>query len=185
MSAHDNDDITPEFQAAFAALPREREPGRLLEERTVRSLRERGLLQGPRRFRLPASWLAGATAAGVALFAAGLATGQWLGARNTERVVAQVQEQSARQSALLVQQTGSAYVNALSSFAAVSDTARGAQAAQGRAVAVQVLRAAAEEVIRIAPDDPVASGILAAYDRARQQQAAPGDTTGNRRVVWF
>jgi hypothetical protein len=38
--------LTPQEQAAFDALPREADPGRLLEERTVQALRERGLLDG-------------------------------------------------------------------------------------------------------------------------------------------
>ena len=42
MQCEGPDDLTPEERSLFAALPREREPGRLLEERTVRALRERG-----------------------------------------------------------------------------------------------------------------------------------------------
>lgn len=185
MTPHDENELTPAERAAFDALPRERAPGRLLEERTVRALRERGVLRGDRRVRFPAAWMAGATAAGIALFAGGVATGQWMGARGTARVVAELQRQNAQTAALLVQQTGSAYVDALSRLASVSDSAGGgAQQAQGREVAVQILRAAAEEVVRLSPDDPVASGILAGYDRARRQQAAPGDSTKSR-VIWF
>lgn len=192
MSPHDHldsdhdDALTPAERAAFDALPRERTPGRLLEERTVRALRERGLLTepAPRRVRLPGAWIAGAAAAAVAMFAAGMATGQWMGARSTERVVATIQQQNAQTAALMVQQTGSAYLNALSAFAQVADTAKGAQASEGREVAVQILRAAAEELVRIAPDDPVASGILAAYDRQRRR-AAPGTAEGKERTVWF
>ena len=49
MSPHEMDDneLTPAERELFAALPREREPGRLLEERTVRALREQGLLKAP------------------------------------------------------------------------------------------------------------------------------------------
>ena len=50
--------------------------------------------------------------------------------------------QNAQQAALLVQQTGSAYVNAMAAYASLSDSARGSQ---GREVARQMLRAAAEE----------------------------------------
>ncbi|HEX5724882.1 MAG TPA: hypothetical protein VFX98_05420, partial [Longimicrobiaceae bacterium] len=163
----DDAEPTPAEHAALAALPREARPGRLLEERTVHALRERGLVRpaGWAAVRLPrVVWAAGAAAA-VALFAVGVGVGQWLGARGTARVVAAVQAENSRQAALLVQETGSAYVSALSQLAQVRDTA---QAAQGREVAVQLLRAAAGELVRIAPDDPVASGILAGFDRARR-----------------
>ena len=186
---HDDDDaLTPELRAALAALPREREPGRLLEERTVRALRERGLVQprDARRVRFPAAWISGAAAAAIALFVSGLAVGQYVGAKSTERVVAEVQRQNAQTAALLVQQTGSAYVSALSQFASLAAAGDTAGARQGREAAVGVLRAAADELVRIAPDDPVASGILAGYDRSRtRQQEARGDTTGKERVVWF
>ena len=187
MNPHEMDhELTPDERAQFAALPREREPGRLLEERTVRALRERGLLHAPaqqdgvrRRLRFPAAWISGAMAAGIALFLGGLATGQYLGARHTTQVVTAVQRQDAQTAALLVQQTGTAYVQALSRLAA--DTT-----SQGREVAQQMLRQAANEVVRMNPNDPVASGILAAFDRAAvRRQPAQGDTTSRERVVWF
>ncbi|HEX9937637.1 MAG TPA: hypothetical protein VGB15_10965 [Longimicrobium sp.] len=187
MSPHEMDDeLTPEERAGLAALPREREPGRLLEERTVRALRERGLLHAPaqqtdvrRRLRFPAAWISGAIAAGIALFLGGLATGQYLGARHTTQVVTAVQRQDAQTAALLVQQTGTAYVQALSRLAADST-------GQGREVAQQMLRQAAGEVVRMNPNDPVASGILAAFDRAGADRTpAPGDTASRQRVVWF
>jgi hypothetical protein len=188
MNPHDPvDELTPAEQAAFAALPREREPGRLLEERTVRSLRESGVLRGsaagPRRVRFPA-WMSGAIAAGIALFLGGLATGQYLAARNTRQVLGELQRHDAQQAALLVQQTGTAYVQALTRLSQVSDTTRGR--AQGREVASQLLRAAADEVVRMNPNDAVASGILAAFDRAdtRNSSVRP-DTSARQRVVWF
>lgn len=193
MSPHDemDDELTPAERAAFAALPREREPSRLLEERTVRALRERGLVQRAgtvRRFRFPASWIAGAAAAAVALFMVGLETGRVLADRQTARVVETVQARSPQQAAVAVQQTGSAYVSALSRFASLADSAAPAQTRQGREVAVQMLRAAAGELVRMSPDDPLAADILAALDRARTQakpKPAQGDTTAKERVVWF
>ena len=47
MNEHDEDELTPDLRAELAALPRERDPGRLLEEHTVRALRERGLIEAP------------------------------------------------------------------------------------------------------------------------------------------
>jgi hypothetical protein len=184
-AGHD-DELTPDERRLFAALPREREPGRLLEERTVHALRQRGALEPRgRRLRFPAAWVGSAVAASLALFASGVAVGQWVGARSTEVVVARVQAENSRQAALLVQQTGSAYVHALGQLARMADTAQPAQAAQAREVAVRGLRSAADELVRIAPDDPVASGILAGYDRARAAAPARPDSAAQRKVVWF
>lgn len=191
MSPHEMDDeLTPGEQAMFAALPREREPGRLLEERTVRALRERGVLQAPTaqarpRLRFPAAWISGAIAAGIALFVGGLATGQYLGARHAAEMVSLVQRQDAQNAALLVQQTGTAYVQALSRLSQVSDTTRGGAGRAGGEVAQQMLRQAASEVVRISPNDPVASGILAVFDRAGARPAAQRDSAGRQSVVWF
>jgi hypothetical protein len=187
MSTHDGmeDEMTPELRRQLQALPRERDPGRLLEERTVRALRERGMIEAPvaggRVRRIPMAWLGGAVAAGIALFASGMAMGQWMGTRATAEVVQAVQAQNERQAALLVQETGSAYVQALGQLAAMSDS--GKAAPQGREVATRMLRAAADELVRIAPDDPIAGAVLAGFQRADSAQVAR--TGQKQRVVWF
>lgn len=189
MSPHEMDDeLTPDERAMLSALPRERDPGRLLEERTVRALRDRGLVHAPaaprRAIRFQAGWLTGAAAAGIALFLGGLATGQHMATRS---VVAEVRQHDQQQAAQLVQQTGSAYLQALARLSQASNTATGAQGEQGREVATSMLRAAADEVVRMNPNDPVATGILAAFDRAGAQQraAARPDTAARQSVVWF
>lgn len=188
MSTHDDgmdEEMTPELRRRLAALPREHDPGRLLEERTVRALRDRGLIEAPRAGgrvrRIPMAWLGGAVAAGIALFASGMAVGQWMGTRATAQVVQAVQAQNDRQAALLVQQTGSAYVQAMEQMAAMSDS--GKAPAESREVATKILRAAADELVRIAPDDPVAGAVLAGFQRADSAQAARGGQ--KQRMVWF
>jgi hypothetical protein len=184
--AHGADELTAEERAALAALPREREPGRLLEERTVRALREAGWVEAPRRRRIafPRHWLAAGVAAGVALFTGGLSLGQYMGARAAERALAEERARSSEQAAALVRATGTAYVAALSSFARLADTARGPKAEQGRQAAKQLLHAAASEVARIDPNDPVATGILAGFERAPKGAVADSAREG-RKVVWF
>lgn len=76
---HNDDSFEPELEA-LRALPRELDPGQVLEERTVRALRERGLVQNAHR---PAplrrwAWAAAAVLA-VALFSAGF----WIGRSGT------------------------------------------------------------------------------------------------------
>ncbi len=73
----DEFELTEAERAAFAALPRERAPGEVLEQRVVRALRAEGYLGAPpissrgwRRTTLRA-------AAAIGLFAGGVATGRY------------------------------------------------------------------------------------------------------------
>lgn len=69
----DRDDLTPEETEALRYLAAAAAPPAALEDRTVDRLKERGLIAGRRRARIPWLW---AVAAGLALFAAGLLVGQ-------------------------------------------------------------------------------------------------------------
>lgn len=181
---HD-DELTPDEQARLRALPRELDPDDALEERTVRALRAEGLLRrAPARvIALPLSpaWIGMAAAACFAIFAGGFFFGGWMEARHTTQVVSAMHEKDATRAAALVQQTGSAYVSALAALASYSDsTGANPQLAQGREVAVNALHAAANQLVRIAPDDPLTVQILAGMQRASR------DTTGGTdRLVWF
>lgn len=181
---HD-DELTPDERARFRALPRELDPDDALEERTVRALRGEGLLRrAPSRviaLSLSPAWIGMAAAACFAIFAGGFAVGSWLEARHTTQVVSQLHEQDATRAAALVQQTGSAYVSALSALAAMSDSSStNPQLVQGREVAVNALHAAANQMVRIAPEDPLTLRILAGMRRAAHDSSAATD-----RLVWF
>jgi hypothetical protein len=78
MYSDDNLELTRDEQAALAALPRELDPGDLLEAKVIRALREQGHLGAivPRAKRGPS--LALKIAAAVTLFAGGVATGKYL-----------------------------------------------------------------------------------------------------------
>ena len=69
-------ELTPEERAAFEALPREREPSRLVEERTVAKLRERGLLRRASGSGASRILRVAAAAAAIAVFAGGFAAGR-------------------------------------------------------------------------------------------------------------
>lgn len=180
---HDtNDELTAEERAALEALSRERQPSRLLEERVVAALRNEGLLRSRRSAgrRSGRWWVA---AAAVTLFAGGVATGQALAARATADTVAAVVEADARASAALVQRTGSAYVTALASMANQrgSGSLESADARQGSEVALAALRAAAEELARLDPDNALAKQVtLVLADTA--SVAGEGE---RQHVIWF
>lgn len=196
--------VPAELEAALRELPREREPGELLEERTVRAVRAAGVLQpagapGPAggdghlgsrpgwhggSFRVPASWWAAGVAASLALFAGGVVTGQWLGGRQAADMLAAQQQATMQEMSALVEQTGSAYVNALSRLAESNAGAGTAGQSAAHEAALQILHQAANEVVRMAPDDPVAAKILQGFDHAALQQA-PADGERSRRIMWF
>ena len=60
------------------------------------------------------------------------------------------------------------------------------QSAQAREVALTALHAAANEVVRLAPNDPVATRILLGIEQARRQ-ALPPDARDSaaRQIAWF
>ena len=184
---HDDEELTPEERESLEALAREHPPADALEERIVRALRAEGLLRPPRILNLPPApaWLGAAAAAAVALFVAGFALGQWIESRHTTEVLLAMREHDTAQAAALVQRTGSAYVSALGALATIAGSARPGEVAEGREVALNALRAAADQVVRLAPEDPVAVRLLQAVQggAARDTLAQAGD--GPTRLVWF
>ena len=165
-------------------LPVEATPSPLLEERTVRALRKRGILR--KRRSLPTAWLVGSVAASLALFATGVVVGQYLGTRNTVTAIAQVQHKTdAAAVAAQVQETGTAYVQALAALNATrSNTQNGQVNPQAREVALTALHEAANEVVRLAPNDPVVAKILQGIEQERKQ-SQPRNGRTDRQIVWF
>ncbi|MBT8478847.1 MAG: hypothetical protein KJO06_08025 [Gemmatimonadetes bacterium] len=168
-------DLTSAELEALAALPREKDPGQLLEERTVRALRDEGLLASSKgsaglgstataavERRRPWWRSAAAIAAGIALFAAGLSLGQMLGARQTADAFQTVFEEGDALLAAQVQRTGSDYVAALAALSGADGSAV-ADTSQALEVALTALWAAANEIVRLAPDDPLAARILQGF----------------------
>ncbi len=177
-------ELTDAEREHFAALPREAEPGRMLEERTVEALRRQGLLRRQRRTWYRPAPLMAAAAAAVALFVSGLAVGQWLGTRTVVASVAAANHEGAMQMAAAVQRSGSAYVAALAALAQVADSTNGPSVAQGREAALAALYAAVGELMILAPDDPITVALRDLFER----QAPARGTAGQpeiRNVVWF
>lgn len=186
---------TEREREALSALPREKDPGRLFEERTVRALRDEGLLTAPlvprgtRREERPGEssrpwWRSAvAIAAGVALFAGGLSFGQWLGARQTADAFQTAFEGTQDRLAVQVQRTGTDYVAALSALADAQGTSA-ADSGQAFEVALTALWAAANEIVRLAPDDPLAARILQGLE-ARTQLVHGAASGGQQLLVEF
>ena len=174
--AHEMWDLGPMVDA----LPRELQPSDLLEERTVRALRDAGIL-GRRRV-ITRAWAAGALAASIALFSSGLALGQWSAARNAERMLVAQQNANLQQTAAIVEKAGNAYVQAMASLAESSQPRTSADALYARETALTILHQAANQMVRIAPNDPVAVNILQGLDQANTR---PPERRKGRRVIWF
>jgi len=180
-------DLTAREKEELAGLPRERDPGRLLEERTVRALRQEGLLgaSGPVDSmrdrdgdRLRHGWWRGAAAvaAGIALFVGGLSVGQAMGARQTADALHTVFEERDARLAARVQRAGSDYVASLVALSEADGSFR-ADSSQALEVALTALWAAANEIVRLTPDDPLAARILQGFE-ARSRESADYDRGG-------
>jgi len=176
----DLDPGEPDFRAELRSLSREREPGRLLEARTVRSLRAQGLL---RVTRMPTSWRVAAAAAAVALFAGGFAVGQSAATRAVRTAVMAERDLTALEAARAVQRTGSAYVMALATLASLGDSTTDGALEQGREAARAALYAAAVELASLEPDDPIAVQLRRYLAGTAARGAAEQSETRN--VVWF
>ncbi len=189
----DDEQLSESERHAFETLERDRTPGRLLEERTVRALRERGLLAtadvvstaggGPRERRFRGAWgAAAAIAAAILLFASGISVGQVIGARQTTDAVEAALGSPELRDAMRVQRTGTDYVSALAALAEQTPDGDSAAAAQGVEVALTALWAAANEIVRLAPEDPLAARILVEFERARLQEEPGGPA--HELVIW-
>lgn len=176
----DDQEWNDKFGGFLTELPQEATPSPLLEERTVRALRQHGLLR--RKRRLPAAWLYGSVAASLALFAFGVAVGQYLGTRNTLSIVQRTDQAAA---AAHVQQTGTAYVQALEALVTVAQQNRTQDATQAREVALTALHEAANEIVRLAPNDPVVAKILQGIEQERRQNQLRSGRPNDRQIVWF
>ena len=187
---HDEIEWTDEEREALDRLPREIDPGRLLEERTVAALKERGLLgrsrPGGARARAlhrfvgpfhPAWWAAGIAAA-LAIFFAGLATGQARAGVTTEDLMTALQSAEAAERPSLIQHTGSLYVDAIAGLA--TSTADREAVGTGVGVGLTALYAAAYELARLHPEDPRLQEVL---DVLEQQPQTDGDPETD--VHWF
>ena len=187
LNTHPHDELSPAERRAFDELPRERLPHAELEERTVAALRSRGHLPMPitiargRRRPMP-SWLAGAAAAGLALFVTGVAVGQYIGSRNVAFAVGAGSAATGAELAAHVQRAGARYVAALAALGQLPDSGNPAVRDSVRRVAMEVLGEAAQEMALIAPDDPLATAVLRGLNlRARNETP----TAPSRSVVWY
>lgn len=201
---HDEIEWTEEEREALDRLPRELDPGRSLEERTVAELKRRGLLRGrnapsasgadddatagPRRragsgHRRPRgarpvhpAWWAAGLAAGLALFFAGVAMGQARAGITANDLMSALRTAEPTERPTLVQQTGSLYVDALASLAA--DTPDPETVGTGVEVGLAALYAAAYELAQLHPDDLRLQEVI----RVLESQATDDAETD---VHWF
>ena len=169
---------------AMASLGDER-LGPELEDRVVAALRERNLLRAspavgalpsPRR-RVRAGWLVGASAAGLA-FWIGLRAGEVRAERSMTRASAAVAAGRGAATANEVREAAGAYAESLSRVR-TGDL-------DGTAAAIQGFRAASTEIMRLAPDSPLALAMQVAFPTSFA--VVPARVTPSARqpaVIWF
>jgi len=183
-----HDELTAAERRAFEALPREVSPPAELEDRIVALLQSRGDLAVPlrpvggTRRRWQPAWLVGAIAASLALFASGFAAGQYLGARTATIAAAIGMGSSLAERTQHVERTGSEYVAALAALLQERDTSDAPARGRATQAALDALGAAAQEVARLAPDDPLAAAVLRGVTERRRAAQPPAQ---QRAVVWY
>ncbi len=179
-----------EERKAFAELPRETRPDWRLEENLVAVLKSRGVIghSAPPRFwgrtAPPFAWIGLAAAFGFILFLSGITIGQRWATQTAVESIASLHHDKLLQASARVQQTGSAYVDSLAAFNQLAASEDPQKLLQGREVAIASLYAAASELVRLDPNDPVAARIL----RGLEQEARNETETGVRKekkVFWF
>lgn len=202
MQARDEWEWNEEELEALQSLDREMEPGGDLEERTVARLRQEGLIRDPavpwwktfdwRAFlaswtpnRL--AWASAASSLAVAIFFLGVALGERWALRGTADALAAFHEDNLMQASARVQQTGSAYVAALSALGQLATDSDPQKVSQGREAALAALYAAASQLVRLDPDDPVATRILQGFDDLQEARSTndPTSESDERQVMWF
>ncbi|HSM37102.1 MAG TPA: hypothetical protein VK837_11940 [Longimicrobiales bacterium] len=193
MSEHDmRGKATPQDEVAAPDLVA---PPPALEDEIVAALYAEGLLGGAARTGPtmrdagtappgPArrAWLPLAAAAALALFAGGFAVGQFTGARSTAGAMIAAREADAAATAALVQQAGTAYVQALAQLADRTEREDGGpELHQGGEAAAAAFTAAAAEWARLDPENETAHQVLSLLTD-RRESATPQATS---QTIWF
>jgi hypothetical protein len=198
MSEHDTRGGSPQDDIARPdpGTPDLVAPPPALEDEIVAALYAEGLLGGGVRTvatatrgrapafpgPLPRAWLPLAAAAALALFAAGFAVGQFTGARSTAGALIAAREADAAATAALVQQAGTAYVQALAQLADRTEREDGDPALhQGEEAAAAAFTAAAAEWTRLDPENETAHQVLSLLTD-RREAATP---QANSQTIWF
>ena len=153
-----------------------RSAARDAEDRLVARLHEEGLLRPRSRVQRPTSGRGLVAAAmALALFSAGVATGQWLEGRATADVVAAALETEAFAQAMAIQEAGSAYVRAVARLTEMVESGEVGAVGAGREAAGVALHAAAIELARLSPDDASIQEVLNVLDaRALSRSTVDG-----------
>jgi hypothetical protein len=87
---------------------------------------------------------------------------------------------------LQVGEPGSAYVQALETLVDAAQMNRGqADSSQARQVALTALHQAANEVVRLAPNDPVVAKIIQGIEQEKKQAETRTGRSNERQIVWF
>lgn len=200
MHASDEWEWNEEELETLRSLRQEMEPDGNLEERTVARLRQEGLIRDPA---MPAAawwqslvagwtptrvaWASAAASLAVAIFFVGVALGERWALRTTADALAAFHEDNLMQASARVQQTGSAYVSALFALGQLAADSDPQMASQGREAALSALYAAASQLVRLDPDDPVATRILQGFDDLQEARSTddPASSGDERQVMWF
>lgn len=191
MNERDEMQWSEEEAQRLSALARQQAPAPELEDRVVARLKGEGLLGGRPRPWWQVQWMPWALAGTAALFAVfllGYSVGQQAGAESALSMMAEIrQARDVDQAIANVQRTGSAYVTALAALGHLAASSPDqSDRRQSQEVALSALYAAAQEMVRLDPDDPVAARLLQGLEAERLRQVSHDETQepSPRKVFW-
>ena len=168
----EHDELSEHERQLFAALPRESAPDAVAAERLLRAMRHDGLIRPAPRF-TPATRVALGLAAGFLLFAGGAFAGARYATRNSLEEALHRTDLTVVDRILLLQRAGSAYVTAANGYAAATKRADSTAVE----VASQVLRGAAQAVVRSNLNTRTANNLLVALQGR--------DTISSKNLLWY
>jgi len=195
MSTDDrtNEALTAQEREALAALPREHQPSPGLEEATVATLAARGLLRPRREATRRGLFLSGGSLAVAAVVTCvavigAFAVGHNRGASEATGAMLAMHEQDTALATASIQQTAAAYQAALAQLAGAAGGGVRPQNADfeaDREVAIAALYQVADQMTRLAPDDPLTARILQAFEQADAPFAGQATADNDQQIVWF
>ncbi len=178
--------LSAEFRAALDALPREKTPSPVLENRMVRALRQMGLVRADTATVKPQiSWLGvSRIAASLIIFAGGVVLGHLLGSRQQIVAIQSPETASPYELAAQVQRTGSSHAAALEDLAERVAHARPEEIELAREVALASLRAALHQMAMLDPTDPLPIRLSAELSAVLEQRRSFQENN-DPWFVWF
>jgi predicted transcriptional regulator len=110
--------------------------------------------------------------------------GQWIGSGQEVGPTLALSREDNERLIQIVQETEAAHVTALAELVRMSALASPPVRTRNRRVALHSFYAVADQMVTLAPDDPLTARIMQAFDQTNRGPFK-GDDSGRSQIVWF